>query len=257
MKKHVIAGLGEIGIPILRLISKAVPAIGHDIKKKLVNQTKIKKYNNLETSCLHICIPFNRNFIKNVISLNKKFQPELIVIHSTVSPFTTKKLQKKLSIPIIYSPIRGVHKRMIKDLKRYTKFYALQSDAPDLKNSVKLFSNVMKKCNIQTKQMSSPLTLELAKIIVDTSYYGWLITYAQLSNLIAIKNKVNYDEMWSYADEIHKYLNNRPKMIPGFIGGHCVIPNLDLINNPIFDLIREQNKKYLKKNYLKKKHKPK
>ena len=25
------------------------------------------------------------------------------------------------------------------------------------------------------------------------------------------------------------FLKNRPKMFPGFIGGHCVIPNLDLI----------------------------
>ncbi len=52
--------------------------------------------------------------------------------------------------------------------------------------------------------VSKPITLELAKIVVDTSYYGWLITYAQLSNMIAIKNNIDYDEMWSFADEIHK-----------------------------------------------------
>ena len=62
----------------------------------------------------------------------------------------------------------------------------------------------------------------MAKIVVDTSYYGWLINYAQLSNMIAIKHKVSYDEMWSFADEIHKFLGNRPKMFPGFIGGHCL-----------------------------------
>ena len=39
----------------------------------------------------------------------------------------------------------------------------------------------MKKCNIKTKQMTNPETLELAKIICDTSYLGWLINYAQLS----------------------------------------------------------------------------
>jgi len=94
--------------------------------------------------------------------------------------------------------------------------------------------------------MSTPLTLELAKIVVDTSYYGWLITYAQLSNMIAIKNKINYDEMWSFADEIHKFLGNRPKMFPGFIGGHCVIPNLDLIKNDTLDLIKQINNDYAK-----------
>ena len=71
----------------------------------------------------------------------------------------------------------------------------------------------------------------LAKIICDTSYLGWLINYAQLSNMIAIQYGVDYDEMWNFSDEIHKILGNRPKMYPGFIGGHCVIPNLDLMHN--------------------------
>jgi arginine/lysine/ornithine decarboxylase len=79
----------------------------------------------------------------------------------------------------------------------------------------------MKKSSVKTKKISEPITLELAKIVVDTSYYGWLINYAQISNLIAKKYKVDYDGMWSFADEIHKYLKNRPKMFPGFIGGHC------------------------------------
>ena len=104
----------------------------------------------------------------------------------------------------------------------------------------------MNYARIKTKKMSTPLTLELAKIVVDTSYYGWLITYAQLSNMIAIKNKINYDEMWSFADEIHKFLGNRPKMYPGFIGGHCVIPNLDLIKNDTLDLIKQINNDYAK-----------
>ena len=104
----------------------------------------------------------------------------------------------------------------------------------------------MKKCGIKTQKMSNPLTLELAKILCDTSYYGWLITYAQLTNMIALKHKVDYDEMWSFADEIHKFLGNRPKMFPGFIGGHCVLPNLDLINDDTLNLIKEINSDYTK-----------
>ena len=90
--------------------------------------------------------------------------------------------------------------------------------------------------------MSNPLTLELSKIIVDTSYYGWLINYAQITYMIARKYNVNYDEMWSFSDEIHKFLGNRPKMYPGFIGGHCVIPNLELIRNDELSLINKINK---------------
>ena len=105
----------------------------------------------------------------------------------------------------------------------------------------------MGKCGIKTKKMSKPITLELAKILCDTSYYGWLINYAQLSNMIALKNGVNYDEMWSYADEIHKFLGNRPKMFPGFIGGHCVIPNLKLLDEENLWQIDKINNIYAKK----------
>ena len=95
--------------------------------------------------------------------------------------------------------------------------------------------------------MSKPETLELAKIICDTSYLGWLVNYAQLSNIVAVEYGVNYDEMWSFSDEIHKFLGNRPKMFPGFIGGHCVIPNLDLIYNKNLNIIKEMNDVYKKK----------
>ena len=244
--KDVVAGLGEIGTPILRLISKAVSATGYDVNQKLINKKQFDKYASLDTCFLHICIPFTEKFIPNVLSLYHKFKPEGIVIHSTISPGTTHILQSKLPIPIIYSATRGVHKRMLYDLKRYTKFYAIEPRAPRANWASSTYSKMMKKCAVKTKKMSNPLTLELAKIVCDTSYYGWLINYAQLSNMIAIKNKVNYDEMWSFADEIHKYLGNRPKMSPGFIGGHCVIANLDLIKDDTLNLIKEINSDYAK-----------
>lgn len=247
MKKSIVAGLGEIGGPILKLISKFGPTIGYDIDPKVVDTKKLEKYENLPTLFLHICIPFTSNFIKNVKTLYDKFKPEIIVIHSTVSPYTTQKVQQSLPIPIIYSATRGVHKRMLYDLKRYVKFFGIYSDAPKAKWAAAEYSKLLKKCGVKTKQMSNPITLELAKIVVDTSYYGWPINYAQLSNMIAIQHHVNYDEMWSFSDEIHKFLKNRPKMYPGFIGGHCVIPNLDLIHNETLDLIKKINNIYAKK----------
>jgi len=246
MKKHVVAGIGEIGKPILELLSRTVVTVGYDVNPKFVNKTKFEKYDDVKTSFLHVCIPFTENFEKNIVSLYNKFNPEAIVIHSTISPHTTEKLQSKLKVPIIYSATRGIHKRMHHDLKRYTKFFAIEPNAPRAEWASKEFTGFMRKCKVKTKQMTNPVTLELAKIIVDTSYYGWLITYSQLSNMIAIKNKVNYDEMWSFADEIHKFLGNRPKMFPGFIGGHCVIPNLDLIKDDTLDLIKEINSDYSK-----------
>jgi len=247
MKKDVVAGLGEIGYPILKLLSKKQTVVGYDKDKSLMNKLKFKKLQDNQTSFLHIAIPVTSKFDSNLLQLYKKFRPECIVIHSTISPGTTERIQKKLNVPLIYSATRGVHKRMLKDLKQYTKFFAISKNAPKKQWATKTYSRKMKNSGVKTKQMSKPETLELAKIICDTSYLGWLVNYAQLSNIIAIENKVDYDEMWSFSDEIHKILGNRPKMYPGYIGGHCIIPNLDLINNQTLDLIKKMNTSYSKK----------
>ena len=245
--KDIVVGLGEIGGPILQLLTKAKTVVGYDIKKELMDEKKFLIHKALEIDFIHICIPFTKHFVSTVLILVKKFKPKGIVIHSTIEPNTIKKLQQTLSIPVIYSATRGIHKRMLYDLKRYTKFYAIEKTAPNSKWATETYEKTLAKCGIKTKRISSPITLELAKIICDTSYYGWLITYAQLSNMIAINNNVNYDEMWSFADEIHKFLGNRPKMYPGVIRGHCVIPNLDLISDDTLKFIKTLNDKYMKK----------
>jgi len=245
MKKDMVIGLGEIGLPIYKIISKHFPVEGIDINP-ILNKEK-SSLKNHDVAFIHFCIPFSKNFFNIIKKYEKKIEPEAIVIHSTISPKTTEKLQKMIKSPVIYSATRGVHKRMISDLKRYTKFYSVYNSATKSKYVSKMYEQRMKKCGIKTKKLSNPLTLELAKIVVDTSYYGWLINYAQISKIISDKYAVDYDEMWSFSDEIHKFLKNRPKMFPGFIGGHCVIPNLELIDNELLNQIDKINKNFIKK----------
>jgi len=45
MKKDVVAGLGEIGLPILKLISKKEIVVGYDLNKKLMNKMNLKNFN--------------------------------------------------------------------------------------------------------------------------------------------------------------------------------------------------------------------
>ena len=51
-----------------------------------------------------------------------------MVIHSTIPPGTVENIQKKIDSPVIYSATRGVHKRMLKDIKRYTKFFVISKN---------------------------------------------------------------------------------------------------------------------------------
>ena len=54
MKKDIVVGLGEIGNPILKLLSINQQVIGFDKDKKLMNKLKYKKFQDVSTSfCLH------------------------------------------------------------------------------------------------------------------------------------------------------------------------------------------------------------
>ena len=130
---------------------------------------------------------------------------------------------------------------MILFLKKYTKF--ISSDAKQIDPKIKID---LEKRFKKIEWMSTTKTAELAKILVDTTYYGWLINYAQITKMICEKEGVDFDEMWKFADEIHENLGNRPKMYPGIIGGHCVIPNLKLVEYENLDIIKKINELYEK-----------
>ena len=60
MKKNIVVGLGEIGNPILKILSKHSLTVGFDTNEKLMNTAKFNRLSKIETNFLHICIPFGK-----------------------------------------------------------------------------------------------------------------------------------------------------------------------------------------------------
>ena len=48
-RKDVVAGLGEIGLPIQKLLSKTVTVIGYDKRSELIVISKTKRFEKYET----------------------------------------------------------------------------------------------------------------------------------------------------------------------------------------------------------------
>ena len=238
----IILGMGEVGETLFNLLSeRKFDCVGID-----TDSEKCKNYSENSTienpEYLHICIPGELNEFVNITldRISKVDGIKAVLVHSTVKPGTTQKIQEKTDIPILFSPVRGVHRRFLEDIKKYTKFISSEKQInPNIKSDLeKRFQKI--------DWMSTTKTAELAKILVDTTYYGWLINYAQITKIICEKEGIDFDEMWKFADEIHENLGNRPKMYPGVIGGHCVIPNLDLIESEQLELIKKINEMYKK-----------
>lgn len=239
----IILGMGEVGETLFDLlVDRKFDCIGIDL-----DDSKCKNYTENEIienpQYLHVCLPGELEKFTDIVIewINKIKNIQVVVIHSTVKPGTTKTIQERLSIPILFSPVRGVHRRFLDDIKKYTKFISF--DGTEINSKIKKdLENRFEKVD----WMSTTKTAELAKILVDTTYYGWLINYAQITKMICEKENVDFDEMWKFADEIHENLGNRPKMFPGIIGGHCVIPNLNLVEYENLDIIKTVNEMYEK-----------
>ncbi len=237
----IVLGMGEVGETLFDLlVERGFDCIGIDI-----DNSRCKNYSENSTiensEYLHVCLPGEStefvNFTLNWIS--KLDGLKVTIIHSTVTAGTTKKIQEKSKTPVLFSPVRGVHRRFLEDVKKYTKIFASDDRqiVPEIKTGLeKRFQKI--------DWMSTTKTAELAKILVDTTYYGWLINYAQITKMICEKEGIDFDEMWKFADEIHENLGNRPKMYPGIIGGHCVIPNLSLIEDGNLDMVKKINESY-------------
>jgi hypothetical protein len=220
-----IVGVGEIGTGIRQLLEM------HQRSVAGVDLDPLRCFGTpLEIDVLHVCFPYSGSFLDLVEAYVTAWQPVSIVIHSTVKPGTTHAIHQRVpERHVIYSPVRGVHARLQQDLARYTKCYALYPPADD-----RFFrACFVRDCGLTVQRFSTPVALELAKLVIDTSYYGWLITYGQLVDKACHALGVDYDEVWSFSEEVHQFLGNRPKTYvdPQGIGGHCVLPNLDLLED--------------------------
>jgi UDP-N-acetyl-D-mannosaminuronate dehydrogenase len=124
------------------------------------------------------------------------------------------------------------------DMKRYTKYWA--GEKP------RLFIKQMKRCGVPVKPWTdSTRSLELAKLLLDVVYYGWLIIFAQHVKMVADRFAVDEKKLWRFTDEIHRFLGNRPRMFSGRgIGGHCIMQDKNLLNDPFLNMVFNHDKTY-------------
>src|SRR5215469_3101767 len=109
-----VVGLGEVGGPLLEVLQEAHPAAGRDIEDRAFQGVQI----------LHLCFPFGSEFISAAVGYAELYQPEVVVVNSTVVPGTTRMIEEKTGVAAVYSPVRGKHARMAEELRRYRKFVA-------------------------------------------------------------------------------------------------------------------------------------
>jgi len=210
----VVVGLGEVGRPLFQLLSEHYRVTGVDIEPPSKPVGKV--------DVLHVCFPFEiRDFVGETARYIDLFKPNLTIINSTVGVGTTRAVAQRTGAAIAHSPVRGKHARMLEELRKYTKFVG-GIDPSSGKRAAEHFASA----GLKTKVLSAPEATELAKL-TETTYFGLLIAWAQEVERYADQAGLPYEEVVSFYDEIAFF--PATKYFPGTIGGHCVMPNIEIL----------------------------
>jgi UDP-glucose/GDP-mannose dehydrogenase family, central domain len=225
-----VVGLGEVGSALARVLERRGPILRLDIEPRDLNDA---------IDVMHICIPFREGeqFERTVCEYIERFRPTLTIINSTVVPGTTRAIASATGARVVYSPVRGKHVKMQEDMLRYAKFVAGMDE-----DAVVQAEGHFQAAGLHTRRMRRVETLELAKLS-ETTYFAVLIGFAQQVNRYAERVDADYSEVTDFFEEID-FLPRR-RYFPGFIGGHCLIPNIKLLlkvaNSSLLNAILESN----------------
>lgn len=213
--KVMVVGLGEIGKPLLGVLSKHYETVGIDIALSLDLPEHV--------DVMHVCYPFRiQDFVGETIRYIQRFKPKVTVLNSTVAVGTTRSIAERAGAKVVNSPVRGKHIRMEEDLLHYDKFVgALDSDSADV------IARHFHGAGMKTRVLSSPEATELAKL-TETTYFGLIIAWAQEVERYCDRLGLKYDEIVSIYEEVPFF--PRVKYFPGIIGGHCVMSNIEILN---------------------------
>jgi len=224
-KTHIIIGNGEVG----NSLSKVIKADIFDLKLKPKNLKE--KYD-----VMHICFPYSNKFVSYVKKYQKSFKSKLTIIHSTVPIGTSRKCNA------VHSPIRGIHPHLEKGIKTFVKYFG----GKDARKAAQTFPYIKTKC---FKKQESTEALKLW----DTTQYGWMVVLQKEIYKWCKKHKLNFDEVYTHPNETYNegYITlSKPSVVRphlkqrnGKIGGHCIIPNAELLNEFISRTIIKYNSK--------------
>jgi UDP-N-acetyl-D-mannosaminuronate dehydrogenase len=225
---HAVIGLGEIGSALTRVLV--------DAKYKVSTADLYPDLILKDIDVLHICFPYSDKFVTDVKRYSAKYNPRLIIIYSTVQVGTTKQIKRA-----VHCPIEGKHPKLDQGIRSFKKFIGF-NNLTDRDLAVEVWADISGYVTLPNTDWTEFLKL------ASTSKYGINIVWADYMADVAEQLDMPYKHVkeWdkAYNDlyrrmqlyDLRKYVLDPPD---GFIGGHCVVPNAELLNKSYPDEMLE------------------
>lgn len=228
--KSLIIGNGQIGSALFEIFSK-------------VHETHVRDFEAVDldgVEILHIAYPYSKAFVETTKDYIDQYKPGLTMIHSTVKIGTTEQCGPH----VVHTPERGRFPHLAKEMKVYRKFIG-GFDVDDLDLAEQYF----KMCKWETQLIDDPEITETLKL-VSNAHMGLEIAWRQELERWGIDRESlqlwesSYFQGYMYLGQHHLV---RPQMRPDPIGGHCILPSIDILlqtfDSPCLEFVRESDGK--------------
>lgn len=224
-----ILGKGEIGSAMARICEEG----GCEV---LVRELDYDQLKGQKIDVLHVSIPEkdNKKFIELVAKNVLELKPKLTIINSSITPGTTRKIFTKTHLPIVHSPVIGLHPHLYESIKKiFPKIIG-----PIGKKAANSAEKHFKNLGLEVEMYDSPEDSESAKLL-DLIYYSWNIIFCKWIYKSCQELNLNFDQVYTKHNQIYNrgYSKLLPfvvrpvlKYVPGPIGGHCAIPDTELFH---------------------------
>lgn len=225
---HLICGRGEIGQSLRRVLQPYYQMFSLD-----KNEADLPLRTPIEI--MHVCFPFSEEFVSEVKRYQEKYKPKYTVIHSTVPVGTSKECNS------ISSPILGIHPYLDEGIKIFIKFLGGEQSSE--------VEHYFRRAGLKTYIFNNSETTELMKIL-DTSFYGLCIEYTKEVKRLCEQYQVPFEAWTLWTNNYNTGYQKlgypeftRPNLIPIMkkIGGHCILPNAEMLDNKFTNLIKKLN----------------
>lgn len=216
--RQVVIGAGEVG----RALGKV---LGCDV----VDITGHTGF----AAVLHIAFPWSETFEIDVRRYRDAYQPSLVIVHSTVPVGTCD----ALGTSVVHSPVTGRHPNLEQSIRGFIKWFG----GPSAEAAAGLF----RQCGIRTRTVPSARITEAGKLW-QTLQFGLLVVIEKevhrYATMHGLDPRLIYDEMNSTYNEGYAVVGEPFRLpilehMPGRIGGHCIVPNAELLDTPLADVL--------------------
>lgn len=230
--KSLIIGKGQIGEALFKIFSKVHECYIRDVRPELNDPDGIE--------VLHIAYPDSENFVESVIDYTFYYKPRLTIIHSSVAIGTTAQCGEH----VVHSPERGRFPNLAKEMVMYRKFIGFE----DIEDG-DLAAAYFHACDWPTQLIDSTEQTEMIKLL-SNAHMGLEIAWRQEVQRMGVDTEVYTLWEQSYQSGYMKTGQHnliRPIMRPDPIGGHCILPCVDILlqrfASKFLQLIKESNAK--------------